>query len=154
MTEQLKTFADACEKVYLQIIKISQLEQDKRQSLLKYDLDKTEKVMKNQQALIMQLESNEKKRFIAQDNLGFSGMSSSEILKMLNREDQLFFYPLFDKLKLASGELKEINRISLDIASSEIRILEQRSPSPNGLYTQAGKVGRGSFITPSFEEHI
>ena len=149
MTKQLTAFVEATENVYIQITKIISLEQEKRQALLHYDMVITERCIKNQQALVMQLENIEKKRGMSQIAAGFHGKTSDEILDSVTSEEKLILQPLFGKLRMAATNLQEQNKVSLGIASSELRILGDRSstPVPQVTYQSNGKKGGGRNAT-------
>ena len=157
MTSNLITqFAEATEKVCVQLTKIIHIEQQKRDALLHYDIDATEKLMKSQQALVMQLENMEKRRCAEQVAAGFSTLTSTEVLKCLSPEDRLILSPLFDKMHLATGELKLLNKVSLDIVTAELRLMSRTTPSSqmDSRYQANGKKTGSSFGESSFREKI
>ena len=155
ITTHIASLAQSTELVYEQILKMKNMEQEKRDALLHYDLDVTESLMKKQQAMVMQLDNMEKKRLSHQVAAGFSNKTSSQILAAADEETQLLLKPLFEKLRIVADELKTLNQVSINIAKSELRLMEQKiSSSEDGLYQSNGKKRGASLIGSSFQEKI
>ena len=155
VTTHIASLAQSTELVYEQILKMKNMEQEKRDALLHYDLDVTEGLMKKQQAMVMQLDNMEKKRLSHQVAAGFSNKTSSQILATADEETQSLLKPLFEKLRIVAEELKSLNQVSINIAKSELRLMEQKiSSSEDGLYQANGKKRGASLIGSSFQEKI
>lgn len=152
MNESLSNFFKACQKVHNELILVAELEQTKRQSLLSYDLKKVEEVTKKQQALVMKLESAERKRLEYQKLAGFENLTSKEILPLLEKEDRAVFADIFNQLSQASGELKISNKASLDIVATELNMLKDKLPSnASQLDSTPGKRGYNSYTKSTFQ---
>ncbi len=146
----LEAFVKTCDDVYNHIIKIKELEEEKRLHLLSYNIDKANAVLKMQQALTMELENLETKRITAQKNAGFENLTSSEILKKLDSEDRVPLENAFSKLVLAADDLQVLNKISLDIANTELRLIDNISsdlpkPIQSVTYSSMGKKNVRNF---------
>ena len=155
-SKNIEAFADASQLVYLQLVKMAEMEQEKREALLRYDIDATERLVQSQQALVMQLDGLEKKRMATQIDAGFSNMTSREILQALPQENRPTLQPLFEKLTFAADNLQALNKISLGIAAAELKMMGQSNPATpkSGLYKANGKKGNSVFGSSSFDGKI
>ena len=152
-TDQIMPLVDISTRISTHISAMITMEQQKREALLQYDMEQTTKLMQNQQAMVMQLDIMEKKRITTQIDAGFSSMSCQEILGAVSSEQKLLLAPIFDELRFLSQELQLLNKVSLDIAKTELRLMGQSTTtSSSGLYQSNGKKRGASFNSTSFQE--
>lgn len=144
MTQELELFAEATRRVQQQLGEMTASEQEKRQALLAQDMTRLEAVLPVQQAMVMKLESLEKKRAEAQNAAGFAGLTASAILERLSKEDRAQLEPLFRETRETAAQYSELNRAALEIANTELRIMDQivrtAGVEGSGLYGQNGRV--------------
>ena len=152
-TDQIMPLVDISTRICTHISAMITMEQQKREALLQYDMEQTTKLMQNQQAMVMQLDIMEKKRITTQIDVGFSSMSCQEILGAVSSEQKLLLAPIFDELRFLSQELQLLNKVSLDIATTELRLMGQpTTTSSSGLYQSNGKKRGAPFNGTSFQE--
>lgn len=123
MDRNLSEFMKATQEVSKHMSLLYEMEQEKRQALLAYDIKKVDRLITKQQSFTMQLETSEKKRVEAQVKAGFANMNSKDILAKLSGNDKAEIEPIFTKMSSIAADLQEINRVSMEIAASELRIL-------------------------------
>ena len=156
MRQEILLLGEISNKVSLQVTKIYDLEQEKRQALLSYNMNEVDRIMKSQQALTMQLDTLEKTRVIAQNDAGFANMNTQQILDTVSRDEWELLSPIFETLTNIATQLKSINRISMEIAASELRVLSQGAPvtTSNSLYSPYKKSNGRTFASASFEGKV
>lgn len=144
MTQELKLFAEATRRVQQQLSEMIASEKEKRQALLTQDMTRLEAVLPAQQAMVMKLESLEKKRMEAQEAAGFSGLTAAAILEKLSPEERTQLEPLFRETRETATVYSELNRAALEIANTELRLMDQivrnAGVESSGLYGQNGRV--------------
>ena len=132
-------------------------ETEKRRALLDSDMNNLSTVLQSQQATIMKLESLEKKRISAQEKAGFSDMKAEDIIeKITDEKEKQSFTLILNELRSLVEEIQRLNRISIDIAKSNLKIantiLQQQPEDETGVYTSTGSNAKWS--SSSFEEKI
>ncbi|MEG0778625.1 MAG: flagellar export chaperone FlgN [Oscillospiraceae bacterium] len=126
MATNLSEYISFLEKYRDELSEVLKNEREKRQSLLNSDMDKLESVLALQQAETMKLRSFESKRIEFQAKLGMKDATAGEIvssitdIELRNRLDGLFS----EILGLAE-EVREQNRLSSEIASTNLKILNK-----------------------------
>lgn len=138
MNHEIELLAEAARKVQQQLTKMTEAEADKRQALLKHDLEQLESLLQTQQAMVMQLESLEARRAEAQRAAGYGEMKADELLLAVGAEEHALLEPIFRQMKQAAEDYRQLNAVSLDIANTEMRIL-------NGAIAAAGAPGSGLY---------
>ncbi len=129
-----------------------ELETKKRSALLKQDLTETEVVFKSQQAMIMKLNNAENKRIEQQKLAGFGELTASQILEQASAEEKDVFAPIFEKLNSSAQMIKELNKISLNIVNTELKILKGTQNKSSSTYTASGKPSSGAYTRATFRE--
>lgn len=153
ITDQIKQLIDVSTLICTHMSSMITIEQQKREALLKYDIETTKKLMQNQQALVMQLDIMEKKRIAIQMAAGYSSMTSHAILDSISEDEKILLAPIFDQLRFLAKELQALNKVSLDIATTELRLMGVApASSSGGLYQANGKKRFSSFGGSSFQE--
>lgn len=150
MTEKLEAFLNACQKVRSELQILSGLEQEKRQSLLKYEIKEVESITNKQQAIVMKLEGLERRRMLAQAEAGFGDSTATEIILLLDRQDKSVFSDVFNELAILADSLKISNKACLDIVSTELNILKTRLPDNTPTFSQPGKRGYNNYTKSTF----
>ncbi len=138
--------------------KMLEFETEKRKALLGSDLGNLTAVLQAQQATMMKLENVEKKRFEAQKKAGFDEMKADEILaKIEDKEQKKSFESVINELRGIVEEIQRVNKISIDIAKSSLKIantlLQQEQGENTGVYNASGKNSTWASGS-SFEEKI
>lgn len=152
-TDHIALCADISNKIIIHMSAMIDMEQKKRDALLQYDIQQTERLMNNQQAMVMQLDIMEKKRLKIQADAGFATMTSSELLNAVSPEEKQLLEPIFLQLQFTAQELQSLNKISLEIATTELRLMGQAPvPSATGLYRANGKKQNSALGGTSFTE--
>ena len=132
-------------------------ETEKRRALLDSDMNNLSAVLQSQQATMMKLENLEKKRISAQEKAGFSDMKAEEIIeKITDEKEKQSFTSTVNELRTLVEEIQKLNKISIDIAKSNLKIantiLQQQPNETTGVYTSTGSNAKWS--SSSFEEKI
>ena len=132
-------------------------ETEKRRALLDSDMNNLSAVLQSQQATMMKLENLEKKRIAAQEKAGFSDMKAEEIIeKIADEKEKQSFTSTVNELRTLVEEIQKLNKISIDIAKSNLKIantiLQQQPNETTGVYTSTGSNAKWS--SSSFEEKI
>lgn len=158
MTQEILQFIEATEKVSLQLQLLVDCEQEKRQALLRQEAEKIESLVQAQQAMVMKLDSLEKKRITAQRDAGLADKNVNQILESVDSQTQMALRPSLEKLSDVALHLQNLNRASMEIASTELKLMDQASRSykedVQGLYTSGGKSGTFSNSGTGFQEKI
>lgn len=158
MTTQMEAYLEASDRVYEQLRSLVDAEQEKRQALLDHNMDRLSEILHAQQAQVMRLEGLEKKRLQAQQDAGFGGLTGSQIAARLDGSDKTRMEESLKRLTGVTDELRELNRLAMDIADSELKLIDMLLRSSqektSGLYTAGGKKGAGRGQGAAFEEKI
>ena len=158
MQNEIKLFGEACKGLSDHVASMIDLEHEKRQALLSHHLETIERLVQRQQAMIMKLEGLEKKRTAAQQNAGLGNFSSSKILSEVDLDSRAFLQPIFQNLNHSIDTLQQLNQVSADIASTELRMLNEPfgafSQDGHGLYQADGKRGGNPLTGAALEEKI
>lgn len=154
MTAQMSAYLDATARCAEQCEAMVQSEQEKRRALLGGADGRLEQVLQEQQAAVMHLEMLERKRLAAQVEAGFPERAAgTEILSSLPEgEERDALTALLERLRLAAGELRELNHTALEIAQMQLQALG-RSVQP-ATYRPGPAQGREWGGEASFEQKI
>ena len=103
------------------------------------------------------LENIEKKRIAAQEKAGFNEMRAEEIIEKITDENEKQSFTLtVNELRTIVEEIQRLNKISIDIAKSNLKIantiLQQQPSDDTGVYTSTGS--NAKWASSSFEEKI
>lgn len=159
MTETMQSYMQATEKVLAQLKTMAAAEQEKRQALLRHELERLESLLQEQQAMAMKLDGLEKRRYAAQAAAGFAGMTGDQIVERVGPAERPAVSALFAQLRGAAAELRELNQVSMDIADAELRLMERAArPSEreaaHGLYRPDGSKDGPRAAGLTFEEKV
>ncbi len=157
MQDNVKKYKAVLEECLVECKKMLDFETEKRRALLDSDMNNLSAVLQSQQATIMKLENLEKKRISAQEKAGFSDMKAEEIIeKITDEKEKQSFTSTVNELRTLVEEIQRLNRISIDIAKSNLKIantiLQQQPNETTGVYTSTGSNAKWS--SSSFEEKI
>ena len=157
MQDNVKKYKAVLEECLVECKKMLEFETEKRRALLDSDLNNLGSVLQSQQAVMMKLENLEKKRITAQEKAGFNDMKAEEIIeKIIDEKEKKVFAITINELRAVVEEIQELNRISIDIAKSNLKIantiLQQQPADETGVYTSTGSNAKWS--SSSFEEKI
>ncbi len=157
MQDNVKKYKAVLEECLVECKKMLDFETEKRRALLDSDMNNLSTVLQSQQATIMKLESLEKKRISAQEKAGFSDMKAEDIIeKITDEKEKQSFTLILNELRSLVEEIQRLNRISIDIAKSNLKIantiLQQQPEDETGVYTSTGSNAKWS--SSSFEEKI
>ena len=157
MQDNIKKYKAVLEDCLVECRKMLDFETEKRRALLDSDMNNLSTVLQSQQATIMKLESLEKKRISAQEKAGFSDMKAEDIIeKITDEKEKQSFILILNELRTLVEEIQRLNRISIDIAKSNLKIantiLQQQPEDETGVYTSTGSNAKWS--SSSFEEKI
>ena len=112
-------------------------EREKRLALLNNDLGRLEAMIKVQQAEMMKFRGLESKRTMLQSKLGLPDAKAKEVLSVISDTDsRKKIEVLFADLADIAEQIQEQNRQSLELAESNLRILD--------LIHRGGEAGTGS----------
>lgn len=157
MQENVKKYKAVLEECLVECKKMLDFETEKRRALLDSDMNNLSAVLQSQQATMMKLENLEKKRISAQEKAGFGDMRAEEIIeKITDEKEKQSFTSTINELRTLVEEIQKLNRISIDIAKSNLKIantiLQQQPNETTGVYTSNGSNAKWS--SSSFEEKI
>lgn len=157
MQENVKKYKAVLEECLVECKKMLDFETEKRRALLDSDMNNLSAVLQSQQATMMKLENLEKKRISAQEKAGFSDMKAEEIIeKITDEKEKQSFTSTVNELRTLVEEIQKLNKISIDIAKSNLKIantiLQQQPNETTGVYTSTGSNAKWS--SSSFEEKI
>lgn len=157
MQENAKKYKAVLEECLVECKKMLDFETEKRRALLDSDMNNLSGVLQSQQATMMKLENLEKKRISAQEKAGFSDMKAEEIIeKIADEKEKKSFASTINELRTLVEEIQKLNKISIDIAKSNLKIantiLQQQPNETTGVYTSTGSNAKWS--SSSFEEKI
>lgn len=157
MQENVKKYKAVLEECLVECKKMLDFETEKRRALLDSDMSNLSVVLQSQQATMMKLENLEKKRISAQEKAGFGDMKAEEIIeKITDEKEKQSFTSTINELRTLVEEIQKLNKISIDIAKSNLKIantiLQQQPNETTGVYTSNGSNAKWS--SSSFEEKI
>ena len=157
MQDNVKKYKAVLEDCLVECKKMLDFETQKRRALLDSDISNLGSVLQSQQATMMKLENLEKKRIAAQEKAGFSEMRADEIIEKITDEAEKQSFTLtVNELRTVVEEIQKLNKISIDIAKSNLKIantiLQQQSTDDTGVYTSTGS--NAKWASSSFEEKI
>ena len=157
MQDNVKKYKAVLEECLVECKKMLDFETEKRRALLDSDMNNLSAVLQYQQATMMKLENLEKKRISAQEKAGFSDMKAEEIIeKITDEKEKQSFTSTVNELRTLVEEIQKLNKISIDIAKSNLKIantiLQQQPNETTGVYTSTGSNAKWS--SSSFEEKI
>lgn len=137
--------------------KMLDFETEKRQALLDSDMNNLSAVLQAQQATMMRLEGIEKKRVASQEKAGFANLSADEIIeKIEDATEKIEFTKVVNELRGIVEEIQRLNKISIDIAKSNLQIantlLQQQQGDTGSVYTASGE--NTNWKTSSYEDKI
>lgn len=157
MQQNVNEYKAVLNECLVECKKMLEFEGEKRRSLLESDMDNLSVVLQAQQAVMMKLENIEKKRLAAQEKAGFGEMRAEEIInKIEDPQQKKDFTVTINELRSIVEEIQRLNKISIDVAKSNLRIANtilQQETGNSGVYTSSGS---SANWTPgsSFEEKI
>lgn len=140
----MNEFISASEKMLEAMNCAIEAESEKRRALLDHDINAVETMLQEQQALTMRLEGLEKKRVAAQEAAGFAGMNPQQIAAA-NPQQRDALTELFRAMRTAADRLQALNKASIEIARTELRMIGS-APAEEGLYTIGGRKGEDRGI--------
>lgn len=157
MQDNVKKYKAVLEDCLVECKKMLDFETEKRRALLDSDISNLGSVLQSQQATMMKLENLEKKRIAAQEKAGFSELRADEIIEKITDEAEKQSFTLtVNELRTVVEEIQKLNKISIDIAKSNLKIantiLQQQSTDDTGVYTSTGS--NAKWASSSFEEKI
>ncbi len=104
-------------------------EREKMSALLSEDLKRIEKCLNEHQSTIKKTERYEQEREKLQAKLGIGGMSFRQIIATLDGEEHDKLRKLYNRFKVAVDNVSHANKTSLQIAETNMKIIEKLSPS-------------------------
>lgn len=105
-------------------------EKDKLSALLSDDLRRIEHCLNEHQSTIKKTEIFEKEREKLQKNLGIGGLTLKEIIdKCSDSDEKDLLSKLYIRFKAAIDNVKHANKTSLQVAQTNLKILEEIMPS-------------------------
>ncbi len=157
MQDNVKKYKAVLDDCLVECKKMLDFETEKRRALLDSDISNLGSVLQSQQATIMKLENLEKKRIAAQEKAGFNEMRAEEIIeKITDENEKQSFILTVNELRTIVEEIQRLNKISIDIAKSNLKIantiLQQQPSDDTGVYTSTGS--NAKWASSSFEEKI
>ena len=157
MNQNIVEYKAVLEECLAECKKMLDFEAKKRKALLDSDVNNLTAVLQAQQATMMKLENIEKKRIAAQEKAGFGEMKADEIIeKIEDKEQKNSFTSTVNELRTIVEEIQSLNKISIDIAKSNLKIantiLQQEQAENTGVYTASG--ANANWSSSSFEEKI
>ena len=157
MNQNIVEYKAVLEECLAECKKMLDFEAKKRKALLDSDVNNLTAVLQAQQATMMKLENIEKKRIAAQEKAGFGEMKADEIIeKIEDKEQKNSFTSTVNELRAIVEEIQSLNKISIDIAKSNLKIantiLQQQQADNTGVYTSSG--ANANWSSSSFEEKI
>ena len=157
MQDNVKKYKAVLEECLVECKKMLEFETEKRRALLDSDMNNLSAVLQSQQATMMKLENLEKKRISAQEKAGFSDMKAEEIIeKITDEKEKQSFTSTVNELRTIVEEIQSLNKISIDIAKSNLKIantiLQQEQADNTGVYTASGS--SANWSSSSFEGKI
>ena len=144
MQENIKEYKVVLEECLAECKKMLDFEAQKRKALIDSDMNNLGSILQYQQATMMKLENIEKKRVAAQEKAGFGEMKADEIIEGIkDSEQKKEFTTTVNELRTIVEEIQRLNKISIDIAKSNLKIantiLQQQQAEDTGVYNSAGK---------------
>lgn len=104
-------------------------EREKMSALLSDDLKRIEKCLNEHQSIIKKAERFEQDRQKLLNKIGFSGKSFRQIIAMAEGEDREQLKKLYERFKIAVDNVSHSNKTALQIAETNMKILENISPT-------------------------
>ena len=105
-------------------------EKDKLSALLSDDLRRIEHCLNEHQSTVKKTELFEKEREKLQKNLGIGGLTLKEIIaRCSDPEEKDLLNKLYIRFKAAIDNVKHANKTSLQVAQTNLKILEEAMPS-------------------------
>lgn len=106
-------------------------EREKMCALLSDDLSRIEKCLNEHQTTLKKTELYEERRENLQAKLGLEGKSFRQIIAMTDGDEHESLRKLYNRFKVAVDNVSHSNKTSLQIAETNMRIIESLSPSVN-----------------------
>lgn len=106
-------------------------EREKMCALLSDDLSRIEKCLNEHQSTLKKTEIFEARREKLQEEIGLGGKSFRQIIAMTDGEEHERLRKLYNRFKIAVDNVSHSNKTSLQIAETNMRIIESLSPSVN-----------------------
>ncbi len=100
-------------------------EKEKLSALLSDDLKRIESCLNEHQSVIKRTEQYEKERQEMQKRLGFADMTFREIINICQGEEKEQLQSLYQRFKIAIESVKHSNKTSLQVAETNIKIMEK-----------------------------
>lgn len=106
-------------------------EREKMCALLSDDLSRIEKCLNEHQTTLKKTELFEERREKLQEKIGLAGKSFRQIIAMTDGDEHESLRKLYNRFKVAVDNVSHSNKTSLQIAETNMRIIENLSPSVN-----------------------
>lgn len=106
-------------------------EREKMCALLSDDLSRIEKCLNEHQSMLKKTEYYEKQREKLQKEIGLEGKSFRQIIAMTDGDEHDRLRKLYNRFKVAVDNVSHSNKTSLQIAETNMRIIESMSTSVN-----------------------
>ncbi len=106
-------------------------EREKMSALLSDDLRRIERCLNEHQSTLKKTEIYETEREKLQAKIGLGGKSFRQIIAMTDGEEHEQLRKLYNRFKVAVDNVSHSNKTSLQIAETNMRIIESMSPSVN-----------------------
>lgn len=100
------------------------VEEDKFDAILSYDVKELEKSVASQQAVQLYLEKMEKRREDVQSRAGVSGKTFSEIIALADGSQKEELQELFERIQDAVDDIKYLNEKSMERVKENLNVLK------------------------------
>lgn len=127
-TKEVTAFLQLLDEYASYLEETGRMEAQKRDALLSNQLEKIQRTLQQQQAVVMQLGNLEKRRAELQQACGFGGLSFRQILAKLPEEEQPHAEAILKRFEAAVQEIRFNNDKAMDIAQDKIKIISQIIP--------------------------
>ncbi|MCH4239895.1 MAG: flagellar protein FlgN [Oscillospiraceae bacterium] len=122
--DELVLATDSCTE---QLSKMIPMEQEKQKALISGNMQMMEKMVSDQQAVIMQLENLENHRLLVQKEAGFSGMNATQVLQQAQPGARSRLEKSFQSLRETAQKLKLYNEEANKFAKATLQFLQGTS---------------------------
>lgn len=104
-------------------------EREKMSALLSDDLSRIEKCLNDHQSTLKRTEYYETEREKFQEEIGLGGKSFRQIIGMTDGEENEQLKKLYNRFKVAVNNVSHSNKTSLQIAETNMRVIEHLTPA-------------------------
>ncbi|MGN0620322.1 MAG: flagellar export chaperone FlgN [Porcipelethomonas sp.] len=99
-------------------------EKEKLSALLSDDLKRIEACLNEHQSIVKRTEQYERDRLKIQKELGFENMTFREVIDSCRGEEKEQLQSLYQRFKIAIDSVKHSNKTSLQVAETNLKIME------------------------------